>query len=99
MQVRVDLADIPRVVSLIQNDWEIENGANRRTAAQFFKMLEVCMYVCTYMCVCICIIIMRLKMARTGALPHSFSRCLRYVCMYVHVYVCVLTHLETAVSM
>jgi len=35
-----DLKDIPRVLSLIQEDWKDNCGLNRRTGSQFYSMLE-----------------------------------------------------------
>jgi hypothetical protein len=35
-----DLKDIPRVLSLIQEDWRDSCGLNRRTGSQFYSMLE-----------------------------------------------------------
>jgi hypothetical protein len=38
--VAADLQDIPRVLGLIRADWKDENGRNRRTAAEFLRLLQ-----------------------------------------------------------
>jgi hypothetical protein len=38
--VAADLQDVPRVLGLIRTDWRNENGRNRRTAAEFLRLLQ-----------------------------------------------------------
>ena len=38
--VAADLRDIPRVLGLIRADWKDENGRNRRTAAEFLRLIQ-----------------------------------------------------------
>ena len=38
--VAADLHDIPRVLGLIRADWKDENGRNRRTAAEFLRLIQ-----------------------------------------------------------
>mmetsp|Transcript_74697 Transcript_74697/g.200059 ORF Transcript_74697/g.200059 Transcript_74697/m.200059 type:complete len:1216 (+) Transcript_74697:161-3808(+) len=39
-RVEADLRDIPRVLELVRADWKSENGRNRRTAAEFYRLLQ-----------------------------------------------------------
>ena len=46
-RVALDLQDIPRVLSLVRADWKEENGRNRRTAAELFRMIKEQVHKCS----------------------------------------------------